>query len=97
MKRHLAKKGIRLHTLSFPDHRPMHIDATFNIIGPGLVLSRPTYPCAQIGMFEKAGWTIVKPPSPMLPDGVYIYYIKFVISNITMNLSTYTTFALLKN
>lgn len=47
----------------------MHIDATFNIIGPGLVLSNPERPCHQIEMFEKAGWTVVKPPLPLMPDG----------------------------
>lgn len=29
----------------------MHIDATFNIIGPGLVLSNPDRPCHQVGGF----------------------------------------------
>ena len=47
----------------------MHIDATFNIIGPGLVLSNPDRPCDQIDMFYKAGWTVVKPPTPLMPDG----------------------------
>lgn len=46
----------------------MHIDATFNIIGPGLVLSNPDRPCRQIEMFKKAGWTVVKPPLPLIPD-----------------------------
>jgi glycine amidinotransferase len=47
----------------------MHIDATFNVIGPGLVLSNPDRPCNQIDMFERAGWTVVKPPRPLMPDG----------------------------
>lgn len=47
----------------------MHIDATFNIIGPGLVLANPERPCLQIEQFRKAGWTIVHPPSPVVPDG----------------------------
>ena len=46
----------------------MHIDATFNIIGPGLVLSNPDRPCHQIDMFYKAGWTVIKPPPPLIPD-----------------------------
>lgn len=25
----------------------------------------------QIDMFKKAGWTIVKPPTPLIPDGGY--------------------------
>ena len=36
----------------------MHIDATFNIIGPGLVLANPERPCNQIDMFLKAGWKV---------------------------------------
>ena len=47
----------------------MHIDATFNIIGPGLVLSNPDRPCIQVDMFRKAGWKIVTPPAPLIPDG----------------------------
>ena len=36
LKRHLGEK-YNVHILSFKDPNPMHIDATFNIIGPGLV------------------------------------------------------------
>jgi len=68
MRRHLSAKGIRVHTISFKDPNPMHIDATFNIIGPGLVLSNPDRPCNQIDWFEKSGWTVVKPPLPLIPD-----------------------------
>ncbi|XP_071503024.1 glycine amidinotransferase, mitochondrial-like [Diadema antillarum] len=67
MKRHLGNR-YRLHVLSFDDPNPMHIDATFNIIGPGLVLCNPERPCHQIDMFKKAGWTIVQPPKPVMPD-----------------------------
>ena len=79
MRRHLAKKGIRLHLLSFKDPNPMHIDATFNIIGEGLVLSNPERKCLQLDQFIKAGWDVVKPPLPTMPDShpvclKYIYY-----------------------
>lgn len=47
MKRHLAPT-YKVHTISFKDPNPMHIDATFNIIGPGLVLSNPDRPCRQV-------------------------------------------------
>ncbi|KAK1141763.1 glycine amidinotransferase, mitochondrial isoform X1 [Acipenser oxyrinchus oxyrinchus] len=67
MRRHLGPE-YRIHLLSFKDPNPMHIDATFNIIGPGLVLSNPDRPCHQIEMFKKAGWTIVQPPTPLIPD-----------------------------
>ncbi|XP_066264525.1 glycine amidinotransferase, mitochondrial-like [Branchiostoma lanceolatum] len=68
MRRHLEPKGYNVHTISFEDGSPMHIDATFNIIGPGLVLSNPDRPCRQIDMFKKAGWTIVHPPTPEMPE-----------------------------
>ncbi|XP_004687896.1 PREDICTED: glycine amidinotransferase, mitochondrial [Condylura cristata] len=67
MRRHLAP-DYRVHIISFKDPNPMHIDATFNIIGPGLVLSNPDRPCHQIDLFKKAGWTIVTPPIPVIPD-----------------------------
>lgn len=47
MRRHLAP-DYRVHVISFKDPNPMHIDATFNIIGPGLVLSNPDRPCHQV-------------------------------------------------
>lgn len=106
MRRHLAPT-YKVHIISFKDPNPMHIDATFNIIGPGLVLSNPDRPCRQVlkgrrvlccpllgtlvhttttewptltsalclfhqvDMFKKAGWTVVKPPIPVIPDGGY--------------------------
>lgn len=50
MRKHLAP-DYRVHIISFKDPNPMHIDATFNIIGPGLVLSNPDRPCHQVGEF----------------------------------------------
>lgn len=47
MRRHLAPH-YNVHTVSFKDVNPMHIDGTFNIIGPGLVLSNPDRPCHQV-------------------------------------------------
>lgn len=47
MRRHLAP-DYKIHIISFKDPNPMHIDATFNIIGPGLVLSNPDRPCHQV-------------------------------------------------
>ena len=46
----------------------MHIDGTFNVIGPGLVISNPDRPCNQLKMFEKAGWKVVNAPRPVMPD-----------------------------
>lgn len=47
MKRHLEPE-YNIHVLSFKDPNPMHIDATFNVIGPGLVIVNPTRPCNQV-------------------------------------------------
>ena len=57
MKRHLGDK-YKIHVLQFKDPNPMHIDATFNVIGPGLVLVNPDRPCYQTDMFLKAGWKV---------------------------------------
>ena len=70
MRRHLGD-AYNIHVLSFDDQNPMHIDGTFNIIGPGLVLSNPIRPCHQIEMFKKAGWKIVYPPEPTTPNGMF--------------------------
>jgi len=67
MRRHLGDK-YKIHILSFKDPNPMHIDATFNVIGPGLVIANPERPCHQLQMFEKAGWRIVKSVYPTIPD-----------------------------
>lgn len=85
MRRHLAKKGIRLHLLSFKDPNPMHIDATFNIIGEGLVLSNPERKCLQLDQFIKAGWDVVKPPLPTMPDSHPLYMSsKWLSMNVLM-------------
>ena len=68
MRRHLGP-DYNVHIISFDDPNPMHIDATFNIIGPGLVLSNPDRPCHQIDMFKQGGWKVVHPPRPVIPDG----------------------------
>ena len=58
MKRHLGE-NYNIHTLSFKNPNSMHIDGTFNIIGPGLVIANPDRPCEQINMFHKAGWKVL--------------------------------------
>ena len=68
MSRHLGERGYRVHKLSFDDPNPLHIDATFNVIGPGLVLYNRERPCHQVDMFHKAGWTLVEPPTPLMSD-----------------------------
>lgn len=59
MRRHLAP-DYRVHVISFKDPNPMHIDATFNIIGPGLVLSNPDRPCHQVRVYKGGNCFVFK-------------------------------------
>ena len=43
MRRHLGD-AYRVHHLTFDNHNPMHIDATFNPVAPGLVIVNPDRP-----------------------------------------------------
>ena len=58
MKRHLGEK-YSIHVVSFDDEYPLHIDSTFSLIGPGLVIVNPTRLCHQLSMFQKAGWKVI--------------------------------------
>ena len=53
VKNHLGPE-YKVHRLSFGDPNPMHIDATFNLIGPGRALVNPDRPCNQASIFELA-------------------------------------------
>jgi len=57
----------RVHTVNFPgDPYPIHIDATFTPIRPGLILNNPQrrLPDDQRAMFERNGWEIVDAAQP---------------------------------
>ncbi|MBW2057811.1 MAG: serine/threonine protein kinase [Deltaproteobacteria bacterium] len=57
----------RIHVVSFYEEDPMHIDATFVPLRPGLALSnRQRVPLVkeQIELFEKNGWEIVECAKP---------------------------------
>lgn len=43
----------------------------------------------QIDLFKKAGWTIVTPPTPVIPDGTFtcIYSQAKTITSLTKNLA----------
>ena len=45
----------------------MHIDTYFIVIGPGLVIVNPNYPCHQLDTFKKAGWKIFEAPNGTTP------------------------------
>ncbi len=56
-----------MHTVNFPgDPYPIHIDATFTPLRPGLILNNPQrrLPAEQRAMFEKNGWEIVDSAQP---------------------------------
>ena len=57
MKRHLGDE-YRVHTLTFGDPNPMHIDGTLNLIGPGLAIINPSRSFHQRAQFEKAGTVV---------------------------------------
>lgn len=72
LRNHLKGK-FRVHKLKFKDPNPMHIDATFVPLKPGLILANPDRPCYQIENFKKAGWDIIKAAQPSLPDNWPLY------------------------
>jgi len=57
----------RVHTVNFPgDPYPIHIDATFTPLRPGLILNNPQrrLPDDQRKMFERNDWQIVDAAQP---------------------------------
>ena len=65
LRRHFTNH--RVHTVNFPgDPYPIHIDATFTPIRPGLILSNPQrrLPDEQRKLFEKNDWQIVEAAQP---------------------------------
>lgn len=70
LRRHFSDH--RVHAVNFPgDPYPIHIDATFAPIRPGLILNNPRrrLPDEQRGLFERNGWEIVDaaPPAHRTP------------------------------
>ncbi|TPP59138.1 Glycine amidinotransferase mitochondrial [Fasciola gigantica] len=66
VRRHLEPRGIRVHQLTFEDPRPMHIDATFGLVKPGVALQNPDRPCHQTETLKSAGWDVVDVPQPLI-------------------------------
>ena len=65
LKRHFPDH--RVHTVNFPgDPYPIHIDATFTPIKPGLILNNPVrkLPKEQRKLFEDNGWEIIEAAQP---------------------------------
>lgn len=71
LKRELAPHGIRVHTIKFPyDLAPSHLDCTFQLLRPGLVLTNPERPIAteDAGIFKRNGWEFVDAPQPNVTE-----------------------------
>lgn len=87
MRRHLGD-GYRIHELNFKDPNPMHIDATFNMVAPGIVIVNPDRPCLAtdvLEMFDKAGWRMIEAPLPTIPDSHPLYMSsKWLSMNVLM-------------
>ena len=65
LRRHFSAH--RVHAVNFPgDPYPIHIDATFTPIRPGLILNNPArrLPPEQRKMFEDNGWEILDAAQP---------------------------------
>ncbi len=61
----------RLHAIWFYETNPIHIDATFVLLRPGLALSNPVRkPLApkMMEFFEKNGWEVIECAEPALDD-----------------------------
>lgn len=80
LQRHLP--NLRIHAVNFPgDPYPIHIDATFVPLRPGLIINNPNrkLPEDQRKIFEKNGWEIVdaaqpahKNPPPLCYSSVWL-------------------------
>ena len=65
LQRHFPEH--RVHAVNFPgDPYPIHIDATFTPLRPGLIMNNPDrrLPDDQRGLFEKNGWEIIDAARP---------------------------------
>lgn len=71
LKRHLERRGLRVHPVHFPlDYFPSHIDCTFVPLRPGLILANPDRPLREdeTAMFRENDWKFVEAPEPVLTN-----------------------------
>lgn len=71
LTRELRPHGIRVHKVRFPyDLCPSHLDCTFQLLRPGLVLTNPERPIADedAKIFKDNGWEFVDAPQPNNPE-----------------------------
>lgn len=82
LQRHLGSE-YRVHTVTFDDLHPLHIDGTFMPLAPGKVLVCPERVKKVPKMFEK--WDVLVAPTPTIPDGHPLYMTsKWVSMNTLM-------------
>lgn len=82
LQRHLGE-AYRIHTVTFDDLHPLHIDGTFMPLAPGKVLVCPERVKVVPPMFKS--WDILKAPTPTIPDGHPLYMTsKWVSMNTLM-------------
>ncbi|OGQ04206.1 MAG: amidinotransferase [Deltaproteobacteria bacterium RIFCSPLOWO2_12_FULL_44_12] len=88
LQTHLGSR-YRIHVLQFDDSHPMHIDATFMPLKPGLVLVNPERVSETVvqnlinGLF--LGWDFVFAPKPIIPDTQPLYMTsKWLNMNVLM-------------
>ncbi|HEY2070337.1 MAG TPA: serine/threonine protein kinase [Rhizomicrobium sp.] len=64
LARHLGP-GFRVHRMPFREPTPVHIDATFVPLRPGLALTNPERPCLNdmLDLFRRNDWRLVDAPS----------------------------------
>ncbi len=85
----------RIHPLNFPgDPYPIHIDATFTPLRPGLIINNPErpLPAEQRPIFEKNGWEIVEAARPMHNAPPPLCYSSVWLSMNVLALDTKTVF-----
>ena len=71
LRRELEPQGIRVHSAHFPyDLAPSHIDCTFVVLGPNLVLTNPERPIADkdAEFWKQNGWDFVDCDQPDNPE-----------------------------
>lgn len=82
LQRHLGT-AYRVHTVTFDDPHPLHIDGTFLPLAPGKVLVCPERVRVVPPLF--ASWDVLEAPRPTIPDGHPLYMTsKWVSMNILM-------------
>lgn len=82
LQRHLGD-DYRIHTVTFDDLHPLHIDGTFIPMAPGKVLVCPDRVKQVPAMFAK--WDVLEAPRPVIPDSHPLYMTsKWVSMNTLM-------------